>query len=272
MEFRDNKEHESLHKEIINHILNNGPLPKPTGVPKIDTQVTAFIKTVNDCLPVRLTRTKGGTPAKKRAKRGKGATATTTTATTTTRTVAYDVAASPGSYLFSALKLNDMIEKNGGKGFHIIPVHRSFSTVFFPISTKSLIDLFSPRTAEGQEQLDRWNKDKKKEDRLSWKDWLKRRAQYSMDGRDNVWSRVFNITHSNHRPFKMKNYGFGHRLLTDGVSVSIQLDHEKLRKAEVIHIKGQHGTSITHTYTHTLSLHSNTNPPLSIDFATDSLT
>ena len=111
-----------------------------------------------------------------------------------------DIEDDPQKYLKGMIFMNDILIKNGRKGFNILPLRKSAIINYCPFDTKILVELF-----------------------------VKNKQQYlsNITGYKNeIWERYFKL---DKKAFRIKNYEFDYRILTDGHAVSIQLIHNKYK-------------------------------------------
>ena len=117
----------------------------------------------------------------------------------------YDIKKNPSKYMIGMIYMAHTREQLGIKSFQFFPIRTSIVPKNICIDTKTLIDLF----IEGD----------------------KRHYQQNINlYKDAIWSTFFN---TNAKVFRRRNYVFDHRIITDGISVSIQLIRKNDNKKEL---------------------------------------
>ena len=116
----------------------------------------------------------------------------------------FDLNNDPQKYIKYMIFMNLQIEKMGGKLFQFFPLRTEIVVKYIPIDTKSLIEIFIKK-----------NKNKYLKDISSYK--------------EELWENYFNLKH---KIFNKKNHKFDYRIITNGLSVSLQFINKDFLKED----------------------------------------
>lgn len=126
-----------------------------------------------------------------------------------TKSIYYDIKVQPFAYLNGMLYMNGVLEKMEHKLFQPLPLRSNIIPKHIIIDTRSLIDLFCPKTTK--------NGDKIKKGEL---------LNHIKDNQYETWNNVLNLKH---KIFKVKEYQFHNQIQTDGISCCLLFIRKDLK-------------------------------------------